>query len=54
MSFCSVASYSARGLKTLLLDDVLRPQAIVAGVPIVVCNAIKQWFVVFDNIFLIH
>jgi hypothetical protein len=27
----------------LILDDALRPQAIVAGVPAVVCGAIKQW-----------
>ncbi len=39
----TVASYSARALKILILDDALRPQAIVAGVPAVVCGAIKQW-----------
>lgn len=39
----TVASYSARALKTLILDDSLRPQAVVAGVPAIVCNAIKQW-----------
>lgn len=38
-----VASYSARALKSLLLDDALRPQAVVAGVPAIVCLAIKQW-----------
>jgi hypothetical protein len=38
-----VASYSAKALKSLLLDDALRPQAIVAGVPAIVCLAIKQW-----------
>jgi hypothetical protein len=27
----------------LLLDDALRPQAIVAGVPAIVCLSIKQW-----------
>lgn len=39
----TVASYSARALKMLILDDALRPQALVAGVPAVVCGAIKQW-----------
>lgn len=39
----TVASYSARALKILILDDALRPQALVAGVPAVVCGAIKQW-----------
>lgn len=28
-----VASYSAKALKSLLLDDALRSQVIVAGVP---------------------
>jgi len=39
----TVASYSARALKLLLLDDALRPQASSAGVPGIVCSAIKQW-----------
>lgn len=39
----TVASYSAKALKLLILDDALRPQAVVAGVPAVVCGAIKQW-----------
>ena len=39
----TVASYSARALKILILDDALRPQTIVAGVPAVVCAAVKQW-----------
>ena len=39
----SVVCYGARALKLLLLDDALRPQAIVAGVPSVVCTAIKRW-----------
>ena len=39
----TVASYSARALKILLLDDALRPQAGSAGVPAIVCSAIKQW-----------
>jgi hypothetical protein len=39
----TVASYSAKALKSLLLDDSLRPQAIVAGVPAIVCLSIKRW-----------
>lgn len=39
----TVATYSARALKILILDDALRPQANVAGVPAVVCGAVKQW-----------
>lgn len=39
----TVASYSAKALKLLILDDALRSQAVVAGVPAVVCAAIKQW-----------
>ncbi len=39
----TVASYSAKALKILILDDALRPQAFVTGVPAVVCGAIKQW-----------
>jgi hypothetical protein len=39
----TVASYSARALKILILDDALRPQANVAGVAAVVCEALKQW-----------
>ena len=39
----TVASYSARALKMLILDDALRPQAVVAGVPAIVCGALKQW-----------
>jgi len=39
----TVASYSARALKMLILDDALRPQAVHAGVPSIVCAAIKQW-----------
>ncbi len=38
-----VSSYAARALKILILDDALRPQAITAGVPAVVCSTIKQW-----------
>lgn len=39
----TVASYAARALKLLLLDDALRPQAITAHVPAVVCAAVSQW-----------
>lgn len=39
----TVSSYSARALKVLILDDALRPQAMIAGVPAVVCTTIKQW-----------
>lgn len=39
----TVASYSARAMKLLLLDDALRPQAVSAGVPAVVCTAVEQW-----------
>lgn len=39
----TVSSYSARALKLLLLDDALRSQANVAGVPIALANALKQW-----------
>lgn len=39
----TVSSYAARALKILILDDALRPQALIAGVPAVVCSAIKQW-----------
>lgn len=39
----TVVSYSARALKIMLLDDALRPQTIIAGVPAAVCTAIKQW-----------
>jgi hypothetical protein len=38
-----VASYSARALKLLLLDDALRPQSITAGVPAIVIEAVTQW-----------
>lgn len=39
----TVACYSAKAIKMLILDDALRPQAVVAGVPAIVCAAIKQW-----------
>lgn len=39
----TVASYSARALKILILDDALRPQAVHAGVPAIVCAAVVRW-----------
>ena len=39
----TVSSYSSKALKLLILDDALRPQAMVARVPAVVCGAMKQW-----------
>jgi hypothetical protein len=36
-------SYSAKALKCLILDDALRPQVIVAGVPAIVCSSIRLW-----------
>lgn len=39
----TVASYSARALKILLLDDALRSLTVGAGIPAVVCTAIQQW-----------
>lgn len=39
----TVASYSARAIKLLLLDDALRPQTVVAGVPTIVCASFKYW-----------
>ena len=38
-----VASYSAKALKCLLLDDALRSQVIVAGVPALLCTSLKSW-----------
>jgi hypothetical protein len=39
----TVSSYATRALKILILDDALRPQVIVAGVPAIVCTALRQW-----------
>ena len=39
---CSVASYAAKALKMLILDDALRPQA-ANVVPGVVCDAVLYW-----------
>jgi len=34
---------NSHSLQMLILDDALRPQAITAGVPSIVCNTIKKW-----------
>lgn len=39
---CRVASYAARALKMLILDDALRPQ-IATIVPPIICEAINYW-----------
>lgn len=39
----TVASYSARALKMLVLDDALRPLTVGAGIPAVVCSAVQTW-----------
>ena len=39
----TVATYSARALKALLLDDALRPLAISTGVPAIILEAMNQW-----------
>ena len=40
---CRVITYAAKALKLLILDDALRPQVIVAGVPAIVCTSIHLW-----------
>ncbi|CAM9724995.1 unnamed protein product [Discosporangium mesarthrocarpum] len=39
----TVVSYAARGIKLLVLDDALRPQAAIAGIPVVLVEALKNW-----------
>jgi hypothetical protein len=39
----TTSSFAARAVKMLILDDALRPQAIIAGVPQVICGTIKYW-----------
>jgi len=39
----TVATYSARALKILMLDNGLRSQSVVAGIPSVVYSTILQW-----------
>uniref|UniRef100_A0A7S2S7X2 Armadillo repeat-containing protein 8 n=1 Tax=Rhizochromulina marina TaxID=1034831 RepID=A0A7S2S7X2_9STRA len=39
----NVAAHSARAIKLLLLDDALRPQAVAAGMPLVLVEALRRW-----------
>eukprot|EP00903_Cladosiphon_okamuranus_P009407 g8971.t1 len=39
----AVVAYAARGIKLLVLDDALRPQATVAGIPSVLAAALREW-----------
>ena len=39
----AVVAYAARGIKLLVLDDALRPQANVAGIPSVLAAALREW-----------
>lgn len=39
----AVVAYAARGIKMLVLDDALRPQATVAGIPSVLTAALREW-----------
>ncbi|CAN0443352.1 unnamed protein product, partial [Scytosiphon promiscuus] len=39
----TVVAYAARGIKMLMLDDALRPQATVAGIPSVLAAAMGEW-----------
>ena len=39
----TVVAYAARGIKLLVLDDALRPQATVAGIPSVLAAALGEW-----------
>jgi hypothetical protein len=39
----TVASYSARTIKFLVLDDSLRPQAMAAGIHAAVCGVLIKW-----------
>lgn len=39
----SVACHSARAVKTLLLDDALRPQAVTVGIPTVLVQSLGRW-----------
>mmetsp|Transcript_6725 Transcript_6725/g.8338 ORF Transcript_6725/g.8338 Transcript_6725/m.8338 type:complete len:338 (-) Transcript_6725:701-1714(-) len=39
----SVAYHSARAVKTLILDDALRPQAVAVGIPKVLVDALRRW-----------
>lgn len=39
----AVVAYAARGIKLLVLDDTLRSQATVAGIPSVLAAALREW-----------
>lgn len=39
----TVVAYAARGIKLLVLDDALRPQVTVAGIPSVLASALREW-----------
>lgn len=39
----AVVAYAVRGIKLLVLDDALRPQATVAGIPSVLAVALREW-----------
>lgn len=39
----AVVAYAARGIKLLVLNDSLRPQATVAGIPSVLTVALREW-----------
>ncbi|CAB1115824.1 unnamed protein product [Ectocarpus sp. CCAP 1310/34] len=39
----AVVAYAARGIKLLVLNDALRPQATVAGIPSVLAAALREW-----------
>ncbi|CAM9624081.1 unnamed protein product, partial [Sphacelaria rigidula] len=39
----AVVAYAARGIKLLVLDDSMRPQATVAGIPSVLAAALREW-----------
>ncbi|CAM9437859.1 unnamed protein product [Choristocarpus tenellus] len=39
----TVVSYAARGIKNLVLDDSLRAQAALAGIPAVLVEALRNW-----------
>lgn len=38
-----VACYSAKAVKTLLLDDALRPQAVAVGIPAALVESLRRW-----------
>lgn len=38
-----VVTYASRGIKLLVLDDTLRPQTTVAGIPSVLALVLREW-----------